>query len=143
MKKIFLIFVLISITSCGYSPIYSSKNFLFEIGEINYERNNINNQLVRSLELISNKNAKKTLNINLSSKKEKTVISKTKTGDAELFELIISANIKISDKEKTFLGRQRYNNNDNKFQLKEYEVEIEKQIIDEIIEDILTYLSQF
>ena len=79
----------------------------------------------------------------MSSTKEKTVVSKTKTGDAELFELVISVNIQISDKEKTFLGRQKYNNNDNKFQLKEYEVEIEKQIIDEIIEDILTYLSQF
>ena len=77
MKKILSIFFLILITSCGYTPIYSSKNFLFEIGEINYERNQINNQLVRSLELISNTNAK-TLNINLSSTKEKTVVSKQK-----------------------------------------------------------------
>ncbi len=147
MKKKYFIFInffiLILLQSCGYEPIYSSKNFLFKVNKINFENNRINNQIARSLKSLSNENAQNNLNINLISKKEKNIISKNKSGEAEIFELSISVIIEINESNKTFIGTQNYNNIENKFELNEYEIEIEEQIINQIIDDILIHLAQF
>ena len=143
MKKLYFLLFIILLHGCGYQPIYSSKNFIFKIGQINYEQTKLNKQIVRSLRSMSNKKASKTLNISLDTTKEKTVISKTKTGDPENFQLLITVKIKILDEEKIFLSKQNYSNNDNKFKLNEYETEIENQLISEIIDDILIYLTKF
>ena len=95
------------------------------------------------LKSLSNENAQNNLNINLISKKEKNIISKNKSGEAEIFELSISVIIEINESNKTFIGTQNYNNIENKFELKEYEIEIEEQIINQIIDDILIHLAQF
>ena len=42
---------------------------------------------------------------------------------------------------KNFSSKINYNNSDNKFELNQYENEIEKQIINELIEEIILYLS--
>ena len=44
--------------------------------------------------------------------------------------------------QKIFTNKQNYNNNDNKFQLNQYEKEVEDQLITEIIDDILIYLTK-
>lgn len=140
--KICFIF-LIFIQGCGFEPIYSSKNFMFKINKIDYESNSINNQIAGSLRSLSNENAKNSLNLVLNSKKEKRIVSKNKSGDAEIFSLEISTNILINKKQKTFTSLRNYKNNENKFELKQYEIEIEKQIINQIVDDILIYLAQF
>jgi len=145
-KKYFFIINLLILTflqGCGYEPIYSSKNFLFKIDKINYDNSKINNQIVRSLRSMSNQNSQNAFDLDLSSKKEKKIVSKNKSGDAEIFEMKILINIKIKNKQKTFISLQNYNNNENKFELNQYEIEIEKQIINEIIDDILIYLAKF
>ena len=142
MRKFYFFLFIILIPGCGFESIYSSKNFLFEIGEIKYEDNNLNKQIVRSLKSISNKNARKVIDIDLKSTQEKKVVSKTKTGDPKIYELIISVQIKVSENEKVFMSKQNYNNNDNKFQLNQYEKEIKEQLITEIIDDILIYLTK-
>ena len=140
MRKIYLLLFIIFIPSCGFESIYSSKNFLFEIGKINFEENDRNRQIVRSLRSIS-KNAQKVLDIELNSNLEK-VVSKTKAGDPETFELAVSVTIKVLKKEQVFVSLQNYSNNDNKFQLNQYEKEIEEQLVTEIIDDILIYLTK-
>ncbi len=140
--KICFIF-LIFIQGCGFEPIYSSKNFMFKINKIDYESNSINNQIAGSLRSLSNENAKNSLNLVLNSKKEKRIVSKNKSGDAEIFSLEISTNILINKKQKTFTSLRNYKNNENKFELKQYEIEIEKQIINQIVDDFLIYLAQF
>tara|TARA_Y100000992_G_C21174003_1_gene447355 strand:+ start:235 stop:666 length:432 start_codon:yes stop_codon:yes gene_type:complete len=142
MRKIYLLLFIIFIPSCGFESIYSSKNFLFEIGKINFEENDRNRQIVRSLRSISNKDAQKILDIDLNSNLEKRVVSKTKTGDPETFELAILVTIKVLNREKIFVSKQNYSNNDNKFQLNQYEKEIEEQLVTEIIDDILIYLTK-
>ena len=128
--------------ACGYEPIYSSKNYLFKIQDINYENNRINNQIVNSLRSISNKNAKNFINLEIKSRKNKNIISKDKSGDPLIFELTIFADIVINDKQKTFTGKQIYNNKKNKFELNEYEIELEKQITDNIINEIFIHLGR-
>ena len=145
-KKHFFIInllILIFLEGCGYEPVYSSKNFLFKVGKINYETNQINNQVVRSLKSLSNQNAQNTLDLELNSIKEKRIVSKNKSGDAEIFELKILVEVVINNQQKSFSSFQNYNNNENKFELNQYEIEIEKQIINGIIDDILIYLAKF
>ena len=147
MKKIHLfiinLFILILLEGCGYEPVYSSKNFLFKIGKVNYEKNRVNNQVVGSLKSLSNQSAQNTLDLKLNSTKEKRIVSKSKSGDAEIFELKILVEVIINDQQKSFSSSQNYNNNENKFELNQYEIEIEKQIIDGIIDDILIHLAYF
>lgn len=143
-KNLFIcILIFILFHGCGYEPIYSSKNFSFKINQIDYENNKINNQVARNLKAISNQDGKNNLNLSFSSIKEKTVISKDKSGDPQLFELSISILIKINEEQKTFTKSQIYNSNENKFELNEYEIELEKQIINNIIGEILIYLGKF
>ena len=144
MKKkplVFYFFLIILLQACGYEPIYSSKNYLFKIENINYENNRINNQIVNSLRSISNKNAKNFINLDIKSGKDKNVISKDKSGDPLIFELTIFADVVINGKQKKFIGKQLYNNKKNKFELNEYEIELEKQITDNIINEIFIYLG--
>ena len=147
MKKIHFftinLLILIFLEGCGYEPVYSSKNFLFKVGKIEYENSQINNQIVRSLKSLSNQNAQNILDLKLNSKKEKRIVSKNKSGDAEIFELKILVDVVINNQQKSFSSSQTYNNNENKFELNQYEIEIEKQIINGIIDDILIYLAKF
>jgi hypothetical protein len=48
MKKFSLI-IFIFLLSCGYKPIYSSKNINFSIGEIQKENTPLNNEFSRNL----------------------------------------------------------------------------------------------
>lgn len=143
-KNLLLVGFLIILFSqgCGFKPVYSSKNLSFSIGKIQHDNNKLNFQISRSLKSLSNENADNDIDLELISKKEKKIISKNKSGDPEIFELKIIINIKIQEKQKTFVTKQNYNNKENKFELNEYEIEIEKQLINEIIDDILLYLAK-
>ena len=44
---------------------------------------------------------------------------------------------------KTLNMKQNYSNVDNKFQLKEYEKIIEKQLIDKLVDSLINYLTNF
>ncbi len=141
MKKLIPLLIIILFYGCGYKPIYSSKDVLFKVDGINYDYNKINAQIARSIKTLSNDEAKKTLEINLKSSKEKKVVSKTKNGDPEIYELVISVEISAFQVSKNFLSKQNYKNIDNKFELNQYELEIEKQLISELTEKILNYLT--
>ena len=143
-KYILLINILIItiLYGCGYKPVYSSKDLLFKINKITHDNSKINNQIARSLKSISNDETTNTLNLELNSNKEKIIVSKNKNGDPEMFELKILVNIKVKNKEKTFLGKQAYNNTENKFELNEYEIQIERQIISKIIDEIIIFLLE-
>ena len=146
MKKKYILLtsllIISLLTACGYKPVYSSKDFIFKISEIKHDNNKIDNQIARSLKSISNDNATNSLDFALSSKKEKIIVSKNKNGDPEIYELKIFVNVLVKDKQKTFLSKQVYNNSENKFELNEYEIQIEKQIITKIIDEIIIFLLE-
>ena len=146
MKKKYILLtsllIISLLTACGYKPVYSSKDFLFKISEIKHDNKKINKRIARSLKSISNENATKSLTVELNSKKEKNIISKNKNGDPEIFELKIMINIIVKDKQKKFLGKQVYNNTENKFEFNEYEIQIENQIITKMIDEIIIFLSE-
>ena len=136
------ILIISLLSSCGYKSVYSSKDLIFKIDKVTHSNSKINNQIARTLKSISNDEAANTLNLEFSSNKEKIIVSKNKSGDPEIFELKILVNIKVRNIEKNFVAKQIYNNIANKFELNEYEIQIEKQIISKIIDEIILFLLE-
>ena len=91
-----LILLLLFLTSCGYEPIYVSKNLNFTIQDIKKQNTRINNEfesLIRSRDIPDNENK---INLNIETEKTKTVKSKDKKGKALIYELNIQLVLSIN-----------------------------------------------
>ena len=141
---IFLIFFLI-LSSCGYQPIYSTKNLNFTIGNIEKENTSLNNKFAKSINALTNRESDKKINIKIESDKKIRVKSKDSKGNTLVLELEINlkfTNLDSDNQVQKSLSRKiTYNNSDDKFKLKEYENELEDILITKIIEDLINYLS--
>ena len=135
------------ITACGYESIYTSKNLNFTIKNIKKDNTRINNEfenLIRSRNIPDNSNK---LDLSLNTTKFKNIKSKDKKGKALIYELNIKLELSVS-KNGSDLGTKilseniTYNNNDNKFELKQYEDELEKIIINKLVNETIMYLSK-
>ena len=73
------------------------------------------------------------------------IVSKNSKGETVIYEIKIILELEVyNDKikhNKKFSSKLNYNNNDNKFELNQYEIEIEKQIMNDLIEEIILFLS--
>ena len=141
---IFLILFLI-LSSCGYQPIYSTKNLNFTIGNIEKENTSLNNKFAKSINALTNRESDKKINIKIESDKNIRVKSKDSKGNTLVLELEINLkfiNLDSDNQVQQSLSRKiTYNNSDDKFKLKEYENELEDILITKIIEDLINYLS--
>ena len=150
MKKlIFVVIALFMLNNCGYSPIYSSKNNNFYIDVSQKDRSKLNSKIENNIKKFSNQNSENIIQLEISSNKKINIISKDKKGDPSRFSMIISLTINILNKNnyeinktKSFTEKFDYNNNSNKFSLKQYEKDIEDNLINKIIERSIIYLSE-
>ncbi len=145
-KKFYLIFFFLFV-SCGFEPIYSSKNINFSIDEIQKKNNPLNNEFARTLKTFSNSDIDNKLIIEIESKKYVETKSKDSKGNPNVYELSMILNIGINEKnnnnfiKKEFKQSINFNNQDDKFQLSQYQKELEQLLINKIIDDVLIYLS--
>jgi len=149
MKKILIIiFTFLMISNCGYSPIYSNKNFNFDLNKITKKENTrLNSKLIKSLRNFSNKDNENKLDVKIDSKKIVNIIAKNKKGDPSRYEMTISMNVLVINNigrsnKKKFSSSFNYNTDTNKFRLSQYEKEIEGLLIQKIIEDCIIYFSK-
>ena len=151
MKKIIVILIaLFILNNCGYSPIYSSKNNNFYIKEISQKnKNKLDSKIINNIKKFSNKDSENRIELKISSEKKIDIITKDKKGDPSKFQMTILLNINILkknnyeiNKTKTFSENFNYNNNTNKFSLKQYEKEIENILIKKVVEKFIVYLSE-
>jgi len=151
MKKIIVILIaLFILNNCGYSPIYSSKNNNFYIKEISQKnKNKLDSKIINNIKKFSNKDSENRIELKISSEKKIDIITKDKKGDPSKFQMTILLNINILKKKnyeinktKTFSENFNYNNNTNKFSLKQYEKEIENILIKKVVEKFIVYLSE-
>mgnify|MGYP006102915643 CR=1 FL=1 len=152
MKIIFKIFILVSIiclNNCtGYEPIFNTKNNNFSIIKITTEgQSKINYKIKNRLSLYQNLNdQKKFYSLEINSESKKTVLSKDSKGDPNLLSKQIVIQLRVLENEeliekKSFLKNFSYKNNADKFNLKQYEKNIEDNLINDIVEEIVTYLQ--
>ena len=144
--KIFLLFFFFLI-SCGYEPIYSSKNINFSIKEIIKKDNNLNNKFANSLRLFSNEKLPNQIKIKIESNKNVKIKSKDSKGNPNVYELVIYLKLTVEKNTndetliKNFERNINYNNSDDKFKLNQYQKELEDLLVNKITEDVLKYLS--
>ena len=147
MRKIIIIVIASFIlNSCGYTPIYSSKEKNFYIKKISQKNTSkLNSKIVNNLKIFSNENSKNIIEIEIEAVKKIETTQKDNKGDPSKFQMTIVLNMNIisenHNKTKSFSSNFNYNNDENKFSLKQYEKEIEDTLISKLIEKSVIYLS--
>ena len=150
IKKIFFIsFITIFISGCGYTPIYSTKDQNFKLGEIETSGNvKLNKVIVKNIKSLTKKNlnSSKIFNLKLETNLNKNIKSKDTKGNPKTFEIKIVTNLKVTKDEinslqKSFSYSSIYNTMNSEFELNIYEKTIEKTILSKISEKIIVYLQ--
>ena len=151
IKKFIIGIILLALTSCGYQPIYLNKNTSnISIGKIKLEGDkNVNRKIIMLIGLKENNLQKNSYNLNLKSEKKVSVIAKNKSGNASVYKTTIDVELTLRDvndlskifKTKNFSLSFTYNNIENKFDLQQYQKNIEENLIKNIGKKIETFLN--
>ena len=150
MNKIFskiitIVFIFVT-TSCSYKPIFSEKNYNFQIDELILSGDeNVNRVIDRQLTMIkkSQNLNKKNFSVIINSIKNKEIISNDSKGDPLKFEVSINVNYKILENGQIILERDIeksnvYNNKSDKFELDQDEESITTNLSEKISDNIIS-----
>ena len=148
MKKFFLILIIVFLSGCGYTPLYSSKDSNYKVISLKSNiNNNLTNYIQNSIDVLSNENAGKELNINFDYIEEISIILKDAKGNPSKNRLNVIIDLSIFDVKNNLISSRKfsenfeYNIDDNKFNLKQYEKNIKINLIEDITQQILEYLA--
>lgn len=146
MKKILLFLIGITLISCGYNPIFQTKDISYKINNIVSAENKISKNFLKLISNYSNKESNNIFDISIEAEKKQRVVTKDTKGNAEAFELLIFAKFTIENKEikkiYSFKESTVYKNIDNKFELKQKEEELIDQLIQKITQNLFINLSE-
>ena len=147
MKKVFLLLLFFTI-SCGYTPINKSINKDYSIKEFELDGDNQINRIIKKNFNRYNSKIDKInqYKIDLSSQLIKKTNSKSKTGKNSNLSINIIVNSIIFKEGKKFKVLNfeevvNYNSLDNKFELKQYEKILIKDLTQKILDKIHFFLS--
>jgi len=147
LKKTTLLLLLCFLWSCGYDPLYLKKNDLKQtIKVVNTDGDQkINKIILSSLGIKEDKGSPTGYILTLKSSKKIDIISKDKTGNPSIYKTSIIVNFSLTNeetivKQKEFNSSFTYKNSQNKFDLSQYQKNIESNLINEISEKIFIYL---
>ena len=149
MKNKLTIFLLIFLTSCGYSAVYKNiKSNTLLINIIGIQGDVEMNNLIRNeLELYSNPEAEDIFDINLNTTYEKKIISKDSSGKISNYELSTKVIVTVITKEKketiSLIEKFKVENNLDSFEQKNYEDIIKRNFANLIREKLILKLSSF
>ena len=139
IKKIYLLLIILILTSCGYTPIYNSSDksdYKINIIEKSGDRL-INNLIVSEIKSISNSQSNTIFNLKVNTVFEKIIISKNAKGTVSDYQLILKSNFVIikGDNSETisFVEKQNIKNTSDIFEQKNYENTIKRNFVISII----------
>jgi hypothetical protein len=151
IKKIIIGLIFLTLANCGYQPIYSEKdNINLLINKIELEGDkNINRKIILLTSLKEGNLQKNSYNLNLKSEKKISIIAKNKSGNPLVYRTIINVQLTLKnadDLDKTYKNKNfsisfTYNNVENKFDLQQYQRDIENNLINNIVEKIEIFLN--
>ena len=142
MKKKILIFILLFLYSCGYSPIYKNSNikdYEIIISSLNGDIA-MNNLIKNEIEIYSKKNSSNRFIVELNSSYSKKTISKDNSGIASNYELVVIANFTMDTKKFTFKEKLNVKNMSDPLEQRNYENIIKKNFAASIREKLLRKL---
>ena len=147
LKKLIIICFVILITGCGFKPILSNKENTFSISKINLKgEERINYQLANKLESYKKLNKNNNVyELSIDTVSNRVITSKDTKGNNKTFRYEISSSVVIQKKGKLILSKIikkdfGYTSLTNKFELKKYEENIKKNLVNEIFLDIVNLL---
>ena len=148
LKKNFIkiLILLFLLSGCGYTPIYTNKDYNFTIISLKTIGNDKLNKIITNrLSVYKNINSKKQYNLIINTNLEKKIASKDSKGNPKTYRIVLNTKIIVSDsvgttKEKSFSKTLDYNNKSKKSELKKYEDRSAKNLTEKISEEIIIYL---
>ena len=147
MKKILFALILF-LTSCGYQAVNKIDKTNFIISEYDFLGNSqVNKILKRNFDKNKkNDNLQNEFEIIVNSKLIKSNNAKNRAGEVINLSIKIIVDLEVSQygekiKKLSFTENSNYNNNDNKFELKQFEKILVNDLVDKIIRRINLDLS--
>ena len=136
------------VLSCGYTPIYQTDQKLnIKLNAIGFSGDkNINRKIVKNLDKYKNSVSGNIFDLFINSTKKEDIVTKDKKGNATSYKLTLEVDINLShnsnDKNftKKFSKNMAFNSKNNKFELDQYRLNLEKNMISQILQDINLYL---
>ncbi len=149
MKNLKYIFIFFFLLSCGYTPIYQTdQNSKIRLDIINYSGDKkLGRSITRGIERLKNNKSDNIYDLNLIGSKEESIASKDKKGNISTYKMLIEVDFNLESKEnnkifsKKFIKETTYNSMNNKFELSQYKLNLEKNMISQILQDINIYLN--
>ena len=140
------VFSIITLSACSYKPIFSEKNYDFEINKITFSGEKYINRIIKNkFDLIKkdNEQSEKKYNLLIDTNKKKMIISKDSKGDPLKFDMIVTTYYEINYEEKLLFKKEViknnvYNNNVDKFKLEQNEKIILENLSEKISETIIS-----
>ena len=136
------------VLSCGYTPIYQTDQKLnIKLDTIvSSGDKNINREIVKNLDKYRDSDTNNIFDLSISSTKKEDIVTKDKKGNATSYKFTLEVDINLSnisnDKKftKKFSKDISFNSKNNKFELDQYRLNLEKNMISQILQDINIYL---
>ena len=149
MKNLKYLFIFFFLLSCGYTPIYQTdQNSKIRLDMINYSGDKkLGRSITKGIERLKNNKSDNIYNLNLIGSKKEGVASKDKKGNISTYKMLIEVDFNLESKEnnkifsKKFIKETTYNSMNNKFELSQYKLNLEKNMISQILQDINIYLN--
>lgn len=142
MKKLLIILLLIVFTSCGYKPLFSSKDATFSIIKINYDNSVNSKKIVQNLKRYENTKSTNLYQITLSTTEQRNEISKNKKNELSNYRIIINSVVKVEQNNNILLNK-KYNKSfdykgiEKKFDQTQYEKNLKNSLLDKMSNEII------
>ena len=132
------------------SNLYKKNDTSVSINKIELKGDKgVNRKIVSFANLRKKNNGNYSYNLTLNSNKKIESVAKDKAGNTSVYKTTISIKFYLKDpnnqneifKEKNFVSSFSYNNINNKFDLSQYQRNIEENLINKIAEEIVIFLN--
>ena len=149
MRNLKYLIIFIFFTSCGYNPIYQAdETSKFKLGIINHSGDKkIGRELLNNLQRFKDKKSNNIFDINLTTIKRESIVSKDKKGNPSSYKIELEVNLdligKNNDKKfsKKFIKETTYNSIDDNFKQNRYKKKLEKNLTSQILQEINNFFG--
>ena len=149
MKSLKYIFIFVFVLSCGYTPIYQTDQKLnIKLETINSSGDkDINREIFKNLNKYKDSDTDNIFDLSLNSTKKEDVVTKDKKGNPTSYKLTLVVDINFTNKinnknyEKKFTKETTFNSKNSKFELDQLKINLEKNMISQILQDISMFLG--
>jgi hypothetical protein len=148
LRLIISALLLLFTASCGYEVVKNSSQLNYSINQLDIKGDNQINSILNK-KLINRKNLgniSKSLKLSLITESKTNTTSQDSMGNASSYQLTVEINILVKTNdgrefEKLFTKNTNYNNLNSKFELRQYERTLKKNLTNDIFLEINRYLS--